>query len=750
MELIAIEEYYSSNVHKPFYLVVGDEEYMAAKVKLSEIGIESIRISDCCRLPDKCPDLDVLREKLRTLDVNSTSNKVAVLGLGEYLAIEGEEEAASVLEELKDFNLGNGYAIILIRCLNGLIRDMAKSDPRFDNRRFIICGTLSDLNITFSSNILHLYEIDGFKKLLSVCEDGISGEVFCNSDLSVENSMLGVRKIKSAYEALHRMVTDFTIDLSYGKDEFWNQLLIEVNKCGSLSDVYESHDYPEKNLADLYSNLSGDRYTHWLYFVYLMQVKAKENPYISYVIRISDSFDSFKHNIVNGIINVVHTDSQFDKLYNARKSLVRSYPEAMVAQFVNNNRLDEKEEIYRLTDNTNVEKEEIIAYIAKYGIPKNLIEIYPDLTIYLHTYQFKNDAMNEELTNYFENYKRLKLANKVTKEFIDKVDVLACNREYNRLRTRDELIANIDKKAAFLCWIDALGVEYLGFIVEEAKKRGLAISVKVGRAELPTITSVNKEFYENWPNEQKLKIEDLDDIKHKEKGGYRFGDNNPYSIHLARELEIIKEVLDHAAIDLGLHKWDKYVIASDHGASRLAVLQKKEEKYETDTKGEHSGRCCKLFRGYDLPFATEENGFIILADYGRFKGSRAANVEVHGGATLEEVIVPVIELSLKDNDLIIQLIDPSLVQADYKTGTTITLYVNKLVQQDISVEVDGKYYKAIREDDHHYTICLAHIKRANVSGYSANILLGDNVVSMILIKVTGKSASMNEDFDDLF
>ena len=28
----------------------------------------------------------------------------------------------------------------------------------------------------------------------------------------------------------------------------------------------------------------------------------------------------------------------------------------------------------------------------------------------------------------------------------------------------------------------------------------------------------------------------------------------------------------------------------------------KEEKYNTDTQGEHSGRCCKVFSNYDLPF----------------------------------------------------------------------------------------------------------------------------------------------------
>lgn len=144
----------------------------------------------------------------------------------------------------------------------------------------------------------------------------------------------------------------------------------------------------------------------------------------------------------------------------------------------------------------------------------------------------------------------------------------------------------------------------------------------------------------------KYKEERLDDIKHHDKGGYFFTtDETP--IHLASELQVIRDAVDRAAMELALHTCKSFVIASDHGASRLAVIKKQFEKYETDTQGEHSGRCCKKFDGCDLENVEEENGYIILKDYGRFKGGRKANVEVHGGASLEEIIVPVITLTLK-------------------------------------------------------------------------------------------------------
>ena len=53
MILTAIEEYFSSSLHKPFFAVASDEEYKELKIKLEEHGADFIRLSDCCRDMDK-------------------------------------------------------------------------------------------------------------------------------------------------------------------------------------------------------------------------------------------------------------------------------------------------------------------------------------------------------------------------------------------------------------------------------------------------------------------------------------------------------------------------------------------------------------------------------------------------------------------------------------------------------------------------------------------------------------------------
>ena len=195
-----------------------------------------------------------------------------------------------------------------------------------------------------------------------------------------------------------------------------------------------------------------------------------------------------------------------------------------------------------------------------------------------------------------------------------------------------------------------------------------------------------------------------------------------------------------------MRHYTRFLIVSDHGASRLAVLRRKEEKYATDTKGEHSGRCCKLFEPYDLPFAAEENGYLVLADYGRFKGSRAANVEVHGGASLEEVVVPVIELTLKNGNITVSLVEPK-VTVDFRAGTAITLFSNTALK-DASVILSGIRYSAVKIDENHYQVNLPDIKRAG--DYPADVYAGDDLVGHILILARGKSGKVNDDFDDLF
>ena len=577
-------------------------------------------------------------------------------------------------------------------------------------------------------------------------EDGICGNVVVNTDVQLDNTLFTIHRINDSYEGIKFTIPSFGLPRSCGNDTQWSELLSELNQAeSSLDKVFNKYGYSGNIETNFYARISGSDFRNWLYFIAIKQkATAVENTYLKFVAEKTSRFEDFRENVLNEIIDIPHSDKRFTEFYAERKVLVEKFPEPDIANFVINNRKDLSESIYKLTDRTKAEREEIIAWVSKNGFLPQISDRYPALAAYLKQYIFNCGELSSLLTDYFDAYKRQKVSNTLEEDFLAKVDELAILRKYNILPSRSEIINTFNRNETFLFWLDALGVEYLAYISELAHNRGLSISINIARADLPTITTINRSFFDDWTG-RKEKQDILDETKHKDVGGYSFT-TNEMPIHLVKELEIIAEVINRAATELALRRCKCFLIASDHGASRLAVLRRKEEKYDTNTKGKHSGRCCKLFQPYDLPFAAEERGYLVLADYGRFKGSRAANVEVHGGASLEEVVIPIIELTLKKANVKVRLVEDS-VTVDFRTGTAITLFINTPLS-DVSLVLNGRRYVALPSDENHYKVALPDTKRAG--NYPGDVYAGDDLIGQVMIKAQGKSGKSNDDFDNLF
>ncbi len=747
MQIDSIKDYLTSKEKTPYFLFISDGQYLSVIDELKVCGLNFVPMSSFCSDDDKIPDIDGLLSYIAAANVNAVGKKLVVSGLGEFLALQGTDEASRTLSRLKDLNVGGANVVLLLRGLASLIAGL-ETDPRFESRRHSVVDRAEcDLSFTLAAPTIGLSALAGFKAMLTELENGRAGSIVVNTAVNLDKALFTVHKISNAYEGIRFSARGFGLARSCGSDTHWAELLTELNQSGdSLDAVFERHGLGGNLESDFFTHVAGSDYRNWIYFICLKcKADSLQNGYLRFVLDKTRSFEEFIGNILNAIIEIQHTDKRFASFYKERKKLVEKFPESDIADFVLNNRQVAAESIYKLTDGTKAEREEIIAWLSQNGLVPQLENIYPALAAYLKKYVFKCSELADLLTDYFEAYKRQKLSNQLEPEFLGMVDELALARQFNRLPTRDEILDSIDKNETYLYWLDAFGVEYLGLIDSLVQKKGLSVHVSIARAELPTITSINKGFYDSWQGGKKDKYDELDDTKHKDAGGYNFTDNE-LPIHLAKELDIITAMIDKAATDLALRHCKRFLIVSDHGASRLAVLRRKEEKYDTDTSGEHSGRCCKLFQPYDLPFAAEENGYLVLADYGRFKGSRAANVEVHGGASLEEVVVPIIELSLKDRSVTVKLVDET-VTVDIRSGTEIKLFFNSPVQ-DISVVVNGKPYPPVQTDENHYTVKLPDIKRAG--DYPADVYAGDDLIGTIMIKAQGKSGKVNDAFDELF
>lgn len=751
----AVKSYLANAKGVPFFYAVGDENYNQILSELKQNSVIVDRISDFCPKDDKFPDIDDVIDYFRTLDTDYRQNKHVLIGLGEYLALRGSAFAEKILRRLDKTTLGTARVVLLLRCVTQQVNALQMDDNRIveQNRLYIEENAVSSVTVTCTSYFSQKDVAIGVKKLLHDLEDGLSRNIHAISALDFSQSLVPVSYIKTPFEAIQHVIPGVELTDSMGTTAQWEQFYQELLRCnGSLDKLFSRYDCADDFEEDIYEKCAGLEFKNWVFYISLKQNYDRiQNDYLAYVVANTDCYEDLRINLLTGIVHIPRSDGRFHNLYTERKKLVKGFPESEIAAFIRENQIDPMESIYRYTDNTKMEREAIISWVAQHGYIAEIEIIYPALAQYLGEYVFDCGGLSDELTKYFKQYRLMKVTNQITPEFLAQVEQNAQKLPYTHLETRDSAILRIpDKKDAFLYWIDALGVEYLSYIAILAKKKGLSIHVDIAYVELPTITSINKGFFEKWAGSKKEKEPRLDEIKHKEEGGYFYRPGQA-PVHLASELEVIRKSIDRAETELAMHTCKTFVIASDHGASRLAVIHHQEEKYDTDTKGEHSGRCCKEFADADLPQAICENGYLVLADYGRFKNSRAANVEVHGGASLEEVIVPIITLSLKKQcDLIIELLNADEVYCDRRLGTTIQLYISDADNtQSISVVIDEKRYAAKGSDKTHYEVNLYDMRRAK-KNVSAAIYDGDDLIGTVHFDIKGKMATVNNDFDDLF
>ena len=746
-----IQNYLVSDLAGPYFFFVGDDDYARAREELSRMGLETIYTSGFCAKDDKRPDLDRLFVALASPGDGGGAQKLLLLGLGEDLALRGREEATRILYRLKDKNLGGNKAILLLRGIPSFMEGIT-ADPRLKTNRFHSTeNTTCAVSITQAAPTIPLPGAQvGLRVLLSCLEKDLSINPVVNTAMDIDNSMFYVHKIKDAFEGITFILGSTGLSRSWGNEPHWAELLADINMYGgSLEAVFEKSGLRSDLRANLRACMDGKDYRNWVFFIVLKsRLTEKDNGYLRYVLDKTNNFLELPSMILNAIVEIPNTDKRYGVFYKDRAELLDLFTEIQMTEFVNYNKRKGTEAIHYLTDKSLAEKQEIIAMVTKYGDISEIESVYPDMYTYLKHYIFKCPELAELLTEYFHDYKKQKLSNTIWQEFLDKVDELAlAPRPFNRLPTRNEVLGRFKQNGSFLYWLDALGVEYLSFIECAAQRRGLSVSIFIARSELPTTTAFNRDFYDSWSGDRKHRDKSLDNVKHKMDSGYDFTHNDK-PIHLASELEIISSVIDRAAKELGKREHKRFLLVSDHGASRLAVLHRKEEKYETDSKGENSGRCCKAIPGqtHDLRFALEENGYLVLADYGRFKGSRAANVEVHGGASLEEVVIPIIELRLKDDSVKVSLVNDKVV-FDTRQGAEIDLWVDGRPSV-LSVAMGSKRYLGIKQDANLYKFMLTDVRRADT--YRVDVYDGDNFICLLEVKAQGKSAKIDDAFDFLF
>lgn len=296
---------------------------------------------------------------------------------------------------------------------------------------------------------------------------------------------------------------------------------------------------------------------------------------------------------------------------------------------------------------TEAERAELLRRCGADGVVSNNVkEVYPEAAAYLDT---ANVFDNAELDEYFREYRELKMTGRVTQEFYMKAKLLT---PPSSVLSRDALVQKyIADDSCALLVVDAMGAEWLPMLLVMARARNIGVdSIAVGRTNLPTSTKFNNVC---WPYSSRLlqNIKRFDNIAH---NGVESHEVRRAEENLAAALDVINsEVLKRVAD--GLTRFERVLVTADHGSSRLAVLAWQSEPRLAQTLPCEVGaevadwRYRERAAKGECPLELEETldgQYWVVRGYDRLpKKGGGQGFEIHGGATLEERLVPVVIFS---------------------------------------------------------------------------------------------------------
>ncbi|MDI6850712.1 MAG: BREX-4 system phosphatase PglZ [bacterium] len=524
-----------------------------------------------------------------------------------FFILEGEREAYNLyfLNFLKDIELENSY---IARTSRDFLNIWEKDLQNFNN---IVCfsETLNSLrSYVLSDDTFNVHIIKNHKELLSA---------LFNINVPVEYS----ENDKKHWETLSRIVEKKRISNFYE--------LIE--------DLFNVRKVNIENLLCLW--FKRDDFHCWLLKNYVVNREEFKETYASRILTSLQSTE--KAEIINKYYTLIFEDKKpkTEILEERRLALTNLFKQEIqldtiiseVDEFLEgkSQQLQPKDFMIYLTGTTPYEK---LWIIENYEMIDNLEDVYPDLHYYLRKDIKFRDLKPEQswILEYFDEYRISRLRNQPTIRLLEILNEKNRDEDsffswyYSFTRLSNYKIEEDD-----VVWIDALSLEFIRLVGGLLEEKGYNVEVDVAVSNLPSITELNQ--FEGIE-----RIDALDKFLHEQKG------SNKYP-KLIQEIEIIKGILKNIV----LKGKNRFVIVSDHGFTAFANRETQKQKLPGFTVKENEVRYAILEKGMDLIVKEDvieheinDRVYVIALKHTSFWYPRSP--ETHGGATPEEVLVPII------------------------------------------------------------------------------------------------------------
>jgi hypothetical protein len=667
---------------------------------------------------------------------NCKEKTVILTDLGTYFKLLGQDSLQQNIHALLEKSFATKFIILTLQCGQYLNEKNPKNASKIvvsENQNYSSTPAIVFVNNEYKQ---YVRAENGLNVALRNVESNTGVKIYVLTSYKkkdFKSPLFNIEECKDAFELLClRDLKVKKLKSQYGTKAEWSTLLNKLQN-DSVEETIKEFIITKNFIKNIEEWNNKTPFEKWLLFIYskLNNIKT-ENWAVNYAIAKANKYDEFLRLIYDSLLEINYKEEDFWSKYEQRKQILKKIgDDSIIYDYCNFIGYKKEDAIYYLTDNTDREKNLIIKIIDSYyqSFSKNKLLsvlkcVYPDLYAYLCNYNMGDELLN----SYFNEYKYLKIINHLTPEFKAIVDKEACERNYKRiLMYRSEKLDEISFDDAIVYFIDALGVEFLSYIERKCVEKGLSVNVHVAKANLPTLTYKNTEFREFF-SKKKVEVKDekeLDSLIHDGKNDFDF-DKNKLPIHIIEEFKIIDNCISSINAKLKSHSYEKAVIVSDHGATRLAILNTEMIKIDVESPGEHGGRVCKVIPNMEIiPNAIYENDVCILGDYNAFKGGRVGKVEMHGGATLEEVVVPIIEISRKEANVEIKVIT-EVIKVSYKTIAVLKFYSSSKLS-NVTVHVNGASYSAESTDGFNFLSELIDLKRSG--NYSFEVWANNKLVS---------------------
>lgn len=634
---------------------------------LSDKADITVRLSDeqFCKGSDTVPDLKAL---IAFLDKNKDKD-ILVPHLAEYLRIGEitEKNAACIYSILNRHVHSKKRVWIPIFLAKGLFQRVVGplDEERFGNSIIEIDDNPVDFTATAYSKVFAkqkgIVNAVGIREWLSLWDNlkvksGMSFATRQIKQITPTNGDYTLKTIANPFEYIKDALVDENAKLSkqLGTDEQWTSLIPFVSSKITMDEVIPRAlnmlFFDPKPVIGNWNTLSDNE--RWVFFLWYKLGLNKSNDYISFAVECSVNYRDLLSSLECAIIDCQDNTNFDDWVLQREEILKKAGYHAPSRTFIEkfDQIVDTRIKLKILTGSTHEERTkilELISHALNEGKTINdfktlLQEKYPDLLLYLKPSMY----LSGELGKYMAAYKSGKIADTFSLQLSDTAGQIDCL-EFD---ARGSILFSLKKNitSPYFLWFDGLGIEWIDMLLEKIKRINPLVSlskVSIGTAVLPTITKVNMDKADPETISEK-KIDDLDTLSHiKDKS-----DCNYFSI-IAKQFEVIETIARRIVDTIKAHPDMEVIVTADHGMSRMAAKGfHLTQGVNPPSKAEvfNHGRYCVISSEtatLNVSNTKKDGNIVAFCTHNHFTFPGYAPGEVHGGASPEELLVPILHFA---------------------------------------------------------------------------------------------------------